>query len=86
MISHPTLQLKDFIKVYDNVLDLDVCKNIVETSKDTEFPRAYVGAGDYATQSKNRNCYSKKLNKEFETTIYSTVGKILKLYEIISYC
>jgi predicted 2-oxoglutarate/Fe(II)-dependent dioxygenase YbiX len=81
MISHPNLQLKDFIKVYDNVLDLDVCKNIVETSKDTEFPRAYVGAGDYATQSKNRNCYSKKLNKEFETTIYSTVGKILKLYE-----
>ena len=60
MITHSNLQLKDFIKVYENVLDLDVCKNIIEKSKNTEFPRARVGAGEYAKQSKGRNCYAVK--------------------------
>ena len=81
MITHSNLQLKDFIKVYENVLDLDVCKNIIEKSKNTEFPRARVGAGEYAKQSKGRNCYCKKLNEEFQTPVFNAVGKALRFYE-----
>tara|TARA_R100000030_G_scaffold25399_1_gene18455 strand:- start:418 stop:972 length:555 start_codon:yes stop_codon:yes gene_type:complete len=78
MIINSNTEVKDFIKVYENILDLDDCKKIIEKSKEEKFPRA--GIGSYGKKSKTRNCYAKPLNKEFDGLIFNAVGKVLSLY------
>ena len=87
--------LKDFIKVYDNVLDKDICKKIIETAaKDpSKFRRATLEdkvingketrapVTIYKEDVEIRNCYNKPLSQEFETTIFETVGNVLTLYQ-----
>jgi|TARA_R100001015_G_C4542091_1_gene105860 predicted 2-oxoglutarate/Fe(II)-dependent dioxygenase YbiX len=71
--------LKDFIKVYDNVLDKDICKKIIKTADKSKFKMATLE--DKVEDAKIRNCYNKPLSQEFETTIFETVGNVLTLYQ-----
>jgi predicted 2-oxoglutarate/Fe(II)-dependent dioxygenase YbiX len=78
---HPNLQLKDFVKVYENVLDLDICKNIIEKVDYSQFERARVQEKNEAVINKNRNCYIKRLDNEFDQKVFESIGKVLQLYE-----
>jgi len=74
---HSNLQLKEFIKVYENVLDLDICKKIIKKVDYSKFRRATV---DQERESEQRICYSKPLNEEFEKEVFNSIGKVLQLY------
>jgi len=71
------IPIQDYIKCYKNIIDPEVCKKIIR--KDNRgFDAATVKGG---IVSDYRKCYSKKLKKEFDSIIYQSIGKILKLYE-----
>lgn len=71
------LQLTDYIKTYENIIDLEECKKIIE--KDPfNFEKATIG-DDKLNES--RNCYIKVLEKEFEKSIYNAVGKMIVNYK-----
>ena len=71
--------LKDFIKVYDNVLDKNICKKIVETADESRFKKARVGNNTVKTDT--RNCYDAEIDKDFDKIIFESVGKVLTLYQ-----
>ena len=71
--------LRDFIKVYDNVLDKDICKQIVEKTDESRFKKATVGNDTLETDT--RNCYGALVDKNFDKVIFESVGKVLTLYE-----
>ena len=73
------MKFKDYIKIYENVLSLDVCNKIIETTTQDTFNRA--GIGDEQIDTKIRNCWSKPLNKEFDKEVFTAVAKILDLYK-----
>jgi hypothetical protein len=37
------MKFKDYIKIYENVLSLDVCNKIIETTTQDTFNRAGIG-------------------------------------------
>tara|TARA_R100001509_G_scaffold119859_2_gene74147 strand:+ start:443 stop:976 length:534 start_codon:yes stop_codon:yes gene_type:complete len=71
--------LKDFIKVYDNVLDKNICKQIVEKTDESKFKKATVG--NYTLKTDTRNCYITGIDKDFDKIIFESVGKVLTLYQ-----
>ena len=71
--------LKDFIKVYDNVLDKNICKQIIEKTDESRFKKATVGNDTLKTDT--RNCYTALVDKNFDKIIFESVGKVLTLYE-----
>ena len=76
--------LKDFIKIYDNVLDKDICQKIIETADKSKFEMSMIGevGTEYHRKSTEvRNCYDKGLDKEFDQVVFNAVGKILGMYE-----
>ena len=72
------INLKNYIKCYPNIIDEDACKKII-TQKDLKFQRATVGGGKKT--STVRNCYSKPLDKAFDTIIFNCVGTVLSKYK-----
>jgi len=79
---HPNLELKDFIKVYENVLDLDVCKNIIDKTDHSKFRHALVGDEEgEGHRDEGRKCYIQRLNMDFEQKLFESIGKTLQLYE-----
>ena len=69
--------LTNFIKCYENILETDVCSQIIKTNID-DFQKAYVHKGqiDFNT----RRCYQKPLDLKFEKDIFNSVGKVLQKY------
>ena len=72
------INLEDYIKCYDNVVDQETCKNIVNNINFNDFERARTS--DDTEISGFRNCYQKVLSKEFDKKIYECVGKVLQKY------
>ena len=76
------IKITDYIHCYENVLDKDICKAIIDNSKDLVFVTAQTGSEVGTTKSsKYRTCYINPLDKKFDNDIYNSVGKILTLYE-----
>jgi len=73
------MELKNFIKLYENVLDTDVCKKIVDKVDHSKFQSALI-SNEKELSKYYRNCYEQLLNKEFEQTIFESIGKILSFY------
>ena len=67
---------QNYIKCYENILDPEVCKKIVEEDSH-DFKSATTGDG---TVNKHRNCWTKKIDDEFDSHIFKICGKILKTY------
>jgi len=75
--------ITSYIERFDNILDEDLCNNIVKSYKKEEWDRATTGA-DWVDPNKlgaSRKCYFQKLKEEFENSIFKRVGEILKTYE-----
>lgn len=70
--------LSDYIKNYENILDDDLCDEIIKNSKIKNFRRATTGDNQV---SKSRVCYNSPLDKKFEKNIYESVAKILFEYK-----
>ena len=72
------INLTDYIKCYDNILDQETCTNIINNINFDNFQRATVD--DDTTNSNYRNCYQNRLNNDFDKKIYEGVGKVLRKY------
>ena len=68
--------LKDFIKLYPDIIPLEVCEEIIK-EKDLKFYPATLSGGKV---SKHRNCLVKPLSNKFENIFFNAVGTILKKY------
>jgi predicted 2-oxoglutarate/Fe(II)-dependent dioxygenase YbiX len=74
------MKLKDYIICINDILDKDLCKNIIDSSEDLTFNKA----GTTGRVFKNyRNCYRRQLDKKFDSEIYKAVEKILLKYSKI---
>ena len=81
--------LKDFIKIYNDVLDQNICKQIVENADVSTFTKATITTSSQENKDSTegvvkeefRNCYNKWLDKQFEKVVFNSIGKILTLYQ-----
>ena len=71
------INLKDYIKCYENILDPEICKKIIKEDCDS-FVRASVRDGEVTS---HRNCYVRLLDKKFDDICYKSVSEVLKLYQ-----
>jgi hypothetical protein len=70
------IRIQDYIKCYENILDPEVCKKIIEEDSH-DFETALTGD---AIINSDRKCHIKPIDKKFEPLIFEGVGKVLKLY------
>ena len=71
------INITDFIKCYDDILNKETCENIVKNINIDDFKRATIRDG---SESNLRNCYFNELNNKFDKKIFECVGKVLKNY------
>ena len=72
------INLQDYIKSYDNIIDEELCKNIIKESFN-EFDKAsIITPDDY--HKDYRKAYTKVLSDEFYKDMYKIFDKIIKLY------
>ena len=71
------INLTDYIKCYEEILDEKTCTNIVNDISIDNFKKALTGDDD---ESSFRNCYTNKLNSKYDKKIYECVGEILQKY------
>lgn len=72
------IRLQDYIKSYDNIIDEELCKNIIKESFN-EFDKAsIITPDDY--HKDYRKAYTKVLSDEFYKDLYKIFDKIIKLY------
>ena len=68
--------IQDYIKCYENILDPEVCERIIK-EENYDFKRATIHGG---ITSSARKCYAQFVDKKFDSILYESFGKILKLY------
>ena len=68
------IKIEEYIKCYENVLESNLCKDIVKNTKIKDFERALVKDSKV---NKARNCHEKKLDKKYDKEIYAATGNIL---------
>ena len=80
----PSLNIKDYIKCYSNILIKDVCTQIINEPH-INFNKALT-IDDVVNKDKPeykkflRNCYVKPLSQQFDTIVFNAIKEILKLY------
>ena len=70
------LKTTDYIHCYENVLDADLCKSIIDNSQDLDFEKATTTGN-----TNHRKCYYNPLANKFDKDIYAAVGKVLQMYK-----
>jgi hypothetical protein len=70
------IPIQDYIKCYENILDPEVCKKIVEEDSHN-FNKASTGDGIIDSY---RNCYIKEIDNKFDSIIFKGVAEVLRLY------
>ena len=68
------IKIEEYIKCYENVLESNLCKDIVKNTKIKDFERALVNDGKV---DKARNCHEKNLDEKYEKELYAATGNIL---------
>ena len=76
------INLTDYIKCYEEILDEKTCTNIVNDISIDNFKKALTGDDD---ESSFRNCYTNKLNSKYDKKIYECVGEILQNATLVKY-
>jgi predicted 2-oxoglutarate/Fe(II)-dependent dioxygenase YbiX len=71
------ISITDYIKSYENILTPEICKKIIKEDGDS-FEAAVVSDG---TVSPYRNCHIKDLDEKFDSILFQSIAKIIKLYE-----
>lgn len=76
------IKITDYIHCYENLLEKDICKAIIDNSKNLDFIKAQTldEERNIKTESNPRRCYMDWLDKKFNTDLYKAVGKMLNLY------
>jgi|TARA_Y100000296_G_C5147058_1_gene244312 predicted 2-oxoglutarate/Fe(II)-dependent dioxygenase YbiX len=69
------LQILDYIKCYEDVIDNDFCEEIIKN--DVGFNRATISDG---IVSKERTCYDKFVDSKYEGDIFNIISKAVKKY------
>ena len=69
--------LKDYVMVFENIINNETCKKIIDTYHNGDWQKGYIGN---SKESDIRKCYLKYIDKDFEKDIFKSVGLILKLY------
>ena len=74
------INLKDYIKCYENIINDKICDDIVKDSLSnlTQFTKSKIEDGKEG--GKYRNCYIKPVPSKYNDDIYKIVGNILKKY------
>jgi predicted 2-oxoglutarate/Fe(II)-dependent dioxygenase YbiX len=70
------LNLIDYIHCYEDILDKDLCKKIIDNSENIDFEKATT-----IGKTNLRNCYIDWLDKKFNTDLYEAVGRMLLMYK-----
>tara|TARA_R100000388_G_scaffold90041_1_gene71172 strand:+ start:47 stop:574 length:528 start_codon:yes stop_codon:yes gene_type:complete len=70
------LKTTDYIHCYENVLEADLCKSIIDNSQDIDFKKASTTG-----ETNHRKCYYNALANKFDKDIYAAVGKVLQMYK-----
>ena len=73
------MEIKYFIKKYDNILNKNLCDKIVN-GVDTEKDFKIATIGDNNVHKKIRNCYLKDVSQEFDNEIFKIVSKAINQY------
>jgi|TARA_R100001530_G_C4309101_1_gene152523 predicted 2-oxoglutarate/Fe(II)-dependent dioxygenase YbiX len=71
------LDIKSYIKCYENIIDTNLCKNII-SHKGKKFNEAPIG--DNHINKSFRNCLVKNLDDKFNDAVFKVVGNILSKY------
>jgi hypothetical protein len=76
------IKITDYIHCYENVLDKDLCKEIIKNSKNLNFEKApTVEEMETEKNSNHRRCYMMPLDYKFDNDLFKAVGKVLKMYK-----
>ena len=70
------LKTTDYIHCYENVLDADLCKSIINNSQNIDFEKATT-----VGKTSGRKCYVSPLANRFDKDIYAAVGKVIQMYQ-----
>ena len=76
------IEISNYIKLYENILDKEICANIIKDSNFSEFRRAEVnGVDGPEAMPESRKVYDKTLNSKYDKDVFNSVGNILKKYK-----
>ena len=70
------IKITDFIHCYENIVDVEICKAIIDNSENLDFTKSSTVGGD----AEYRKCYINDLHSKFDKNIFETVSKVLKQY------
>ena len=70
------LKTTDYIHCYENVLEADLCKSIINNSQNIDFEKATT-----VGKTSGRKCYVSPLANRFDKDIYAAVGKVIQMYQ-----
>jgi len=74
-------KLTDYIKLYENVLDKEICKNIIKDADFSSFERATVNNyGVNKVDMSSRIVFNQTLNNKYEKPIFNSVADVLAKY------
>ena len=69
------IEIQEYIHCYENVLNLDICNDIINNSENLNFRKATT-----FKNSNDRKCYVELLDKKYETILYNAVGTVIQKY------
>ena len=76
------IKITDYIHCYENVLDKDLCKSIIDNSKELNFNKALTALETETKENINyRTCYSMPLDGKFDNDLFQAVAKVLAMYK-----
>ena len=70
------IKITDFIHCYENIVDVEICKAIIDNSENLDFTKSSTVGGD----AEYRKCYINDLHSKFDKNIFESVSKVLKQY------
>jgi len=78
-LEEKIMEIKNFIKKYDNLIDKTLCDKIVN-NVDIEKDFSVATVGDNEIHKKVRNCYLKNLSQDYDNEIFKVVSEALLKY------
>ena len=72
------IKITDFIHCYENMVDPEICKAIIDNSENLDFTKSSTVGGD----AEYRKCYINDLHSKFDKNIFESVGKVLNQYSL----
>ena len=78
------MEMKNFIQKYNDIIDHELCDQIIKEADENHFKSATTGDGNV---SDYRNCIAKPLSDKFDKSIFEVVAKSLRKYcETFKWC